>query len=531
MPTSQGAAVEHQQTAAPNSARHMRGRGRADAAKAVGARPRHARHAELGAGGEQGLRHRMRRAAQAESSALAAGRGRGHALDGGGTMRVSGPGQKAAARRCGQRVASRRRKGLRMPRRPDDMHDQRMLDWAGPWRRRPWPRPHRHRRGRRGHRRFRSGRRPVRPPRGAALAACIASDCRNHRDARQDRAGRPSKEATCKAAARALAASAAVIVRWPILRPRRALTLPYRCRWVPGSASIIFPRRACAFCGPPRSNQRSPSRLSITAHSSADVARPAAGRPGNAPGARTAIRRRRRCCSGRSCGGAAPSRWRPGEPSGEDKEFDAEHADIAHLVREPGARRRVRRLAASAGAMSGAGTCVTARMPSRCRFCCTGRWTTVAVGAAGDDHAQLMRASGRQFFEHAGHALQLRRQAAASAARSATRHLALAVVAQARRSSGCRAGGRRRCFARSALGLDQGPRRAGDAAFLEVAASRPPGPDTPPRTRRPVPPAGGRRACTRAGAGTFSNSVVIACAALHQLRQARLHRGTSRPST
>jgi hypothetical protein len=54
---------------------HVLRRGRADAAEAVGAGPGHAGHAGLGAGQQQRLRHRMRRAAQADGVLPAGGGG------------------------------------------------------------------------------------------------------------------------------------------------------------------------------------------------------------------------------------------------------------------------------------------------------------------------------------------------------------------------------------------------------------------------------------------------------------------------
>jgi hypothetical protein len=57
------------------------------------------------------------------------------------------------------------------------------------------------------------------------------------------KAGRPSSAAALEAVARASAKVAAVTVRWPILRPRRALVLPYRCRLAPGQREHVGPRR------------------------------------------------------------------------------------------------------------------------------------------------------------------------------------------------------------------------------------------------------------------------------------------------
>ena len=74
--------------------------------------------------------------------------------------------------------------------------------------------------------------------------------------------------AACLAVARTCATVAAVIVRWPILRPRLARSLPYRCRCAPGKASTADQSGVCG-ASPPgcpgASNHRSPSRFSITA--------------------------------------------------------------------------------------------------------------------------------------------------------------------------------------------------------------------------------------------------------------------------
>jgi hypothetical protein len=100
----------------------------------------------------------------------------------------------------------------------------------------------------------------------------------------------------------------------------------------------------------------------------------------------------------------------------EQEELDAQHADVADRCGD--ATGRIDGGGARPASTSGAGTCVTARMPSRCRFCCTaGR--RFRRPTAGDDHAELGR-SGSMRLEHAGDAAE-RSQAAASSARSATR--------------------------------------------------------------------------------------------------------------
>jgi hypothetical protein len=68
-----GTAVDHQQAVAELVAHVLRG-GRADAAEAVGAGARQAGHAQLGAGLQQRLRHRVRGAAQADGVLPAGGR-------------------------------------------------------------------------------------------------------------------------------------------------------------------------------------------------------------------------------------------------------------------------------------------------------------------------------------------------------------------------------------------------------------------------------------------------------------------------
>ena len=54
---------------------------------------------------------------------------------------------------------------------------------------------------------------------------------------------------------------AAVTVRWPILRPSRALSFPYRCKCIPGRANTRSHGGVVSVS--PAANQRSPSRLSM----------------------------------------------------------------------------------------------------------------------------------------------------------------------------------------------------------------------------------------------------------------------------
>ena len=115
--------------------------------------------------------------------------------------------------------------------------------------------------------------------------------------------------------------------------------------------------------------------------------------------------------------------------------------------------------------MSGAGTWVTARMPSRCRFCCTGRCTQRAIGAARHDDADLV-GQRQPLFEHAGHALE---RVPGRGERGAVghAHLALAVVAQPR---GLQDAGQQRCRHSGKLhvAIDQRERCAGHAAVDEM---------------------------------------------------------------
>ncbi len=48
--------------------------------------------------------------------------------------------------------------------------------------------------------------------------------------------------AACSAVAPAASAVVAVMLRWPILRPRWAWALPYRCRWAAGQRQHLIPR-------------------------------------------------------------------------------------------------------------------------------------------------------------------------------------------------------------------------------------------------------------------------------------------------
>ena len=153
-----GAAVEHHQRGT-ELLQHVRGRGRADAAEAVGARRRHAGHAQRGRRAQQGQRHRVRRQPQADARPArrpprAATPGRR------GTITVSGPGQNAAIRRCAARGPGRRRRlGAAAARRRERSAGGRR---AGPWRRRCAPPPCRRRRARPARRRSRWERPPVR---------------------------------------------------------------------------------------------------------------------------------------------------------------------------------------------------------------------------------------------------------------------------------------------------------------------------------------------------------------------------------
>ena len=157
-------------------------------------------------------------------------------------------------------------------------------------------------------------------------------------------------------------------------------------------------------------------------------------------------------------------------------------------------------------------------MPSRCRFCCTGRCDDLAVGAAGDDDADL-GGERQPLLEHAGHAAE-RGAGRGELGPVGDPALALAVVAEARRLQDAgqqRVGDARRGRARV---VDHRVRRAGDAAARErrllgraVLADR-------DRRRRPARPAGARASVASAAAGTFSNSVVMRGAALGQAREA-----------
>ena len=115
---------------------------------------------------------------------------------------------------------------------------------------------------------------------------------------------------------------------------------------------------------------------------------------------------------------------------GEHEELDAEHADVVDRLGDAAPARSL--APATRGVTSArAGTRVTARMPSRCTFSWTGRWTTAPSRPRGDDDADL-GGQRQALLEHAGDAAE-RGEGAGQLGAIGDAHLALAVVAEPRR--------------------------------------------------------------------------------------------------
>ena len=119
-------------------------------------------------------------------------------------------------------------------------------------------------------------------------------------------------------------------------------------------------------------NQRSPSRFSITRR------RMLARREQRRAGQRAHLQVELRHVAGvdavvaASCAAAAPSRWRPARRR-RARRTRRTARRRSRAPRRPGAAQRRPPRPGGRRRTAAAGTRVTARMPSRCRFCCTGR--------------------------------------------------------------------------------------------------------------------------------------------------------------
>ena len=316
----------------------------------------------------------MRRAAQADA-APARRPPRWRTPGARGTISVSGPGQKACIRR---RAAARHVGGedaAPAPRRPRARSAGGRP--AGPWPRRCAPPPRRRRRGRPGRRPSRSGKATSSPAASARPRRCTAGG-----------SGRGSSGIAPVGVLRRRAGRAAQPPAAP--RPRRG-GVGRGHRQVPHLAPA--PRLGLAVqvqvhagqrqhAGPVgrarlsrrRANHRSPSRLSITA---AECRR--GGTSGSA-GQRAHLQVELRHVAGVDAVVARVVRPRRHLVGHQRAVVAARRTRRTARPRSPASSARraasATACAAAAAAMPGAGTCVTARMPSRCRFCCTGRCTT-----------------------------------------------------------------------------------------------------------------------------------------------------------
>ena len=233
--------------------------------------------------------------------------------------------------------------------------------------------------------------------------------------------------------------------------------------------------------------------------------RPAACRSSPGPAARTATRRRRRCCSGRSCAAGAPSRWRR-----------------ASRRRARRTRRRERRRSRAPPASRVASAIASACAPSATRARRHARdgedagdvhvvlhrqVDDVAVGVAGDDDADLGRER-QSLLENARHAAE-RGEGSRQPGAIGDRLLSLAVVAESRRleDAGQAATSATRSTSR-AVAIDAcGAQATSLRANAAFSAARSWHTET-----AAADGATGRRCASvaSAAADTFSNSVVIA---------------------
>ena len=262
-----------------------------------------------------------------------------------------------------------------------------------------------------------AARRSIAPPvdtRAASLPARIGI-------ASSGRGSKPSSASSLAARSRARCSptSRAVTVRCPILRPRRAERLPYRCRCAPGSASTLSPRRRA-------------------------LARRARVEPQVAEQVQHHRRRMQARRSQRQAGQRAHLQLELRDVAGVDRVVARVVRARRHLVgdaaRRPPARRTRRtarrRIASRRGDALGRGDTRAARSrrrhaarrharsPRGCRrgagCAATGKCTQLARRVARDDHAQLARRAAAVARARSGERPSSP-QAAASSARVATR--------------------------------------------------------------------------------------------------------------